>query len=152
MLKRPKRIVATKNAVISLCVLAFCCGCGEDRDQRGTVAVSISGSTVQSGRNLVTFVTTNAFEFPIRFAASAQTKEGTQSWRPVYDSGSSIVLLRGQIPARGATNFAWSLPPTNRWRIQLSYNDARSLSKGRVQGYVSSPEMEGGALFPPIKP
>ena len=151
MQKYRNRTLVTLNAVIFVCLSAFYYGLGADRDQIGDVAIRIRGSTVQSGSNMVTFAITNAFEFPIRFAAVALTKEGTQSWRPVYTSRASITLQRGQIPARDTAIFAWALPPTNRWKIEVSYNDARSLSKGRVQGTVSSLEMEGGALIPPVK-
>jgi hypothetical protein len=152
LLRLPGRAMTAASVVIFLCVVAVCCVRGADRKQPGAVTVNISGSTVQSGSNMVTFTITNAFEFPIRFGVAALTKEGTKNWRTVYSSGSSVVLLRGQIPARGATNLVWSLPPTNRWKIEVSYNDARSLSKGRAQGYVSSPEMEGDALIPPGNP
>ena len=121
-------------------------------DQPANVTINILGSTLQSGSNIVTFQITNSFEFPIRYAANAATKEGTQTWRSVYSSPGSIVLLRGQIPARDVVNFTWTLPPTNRWRIQVSYNDPRTVIFGRrVGGHVSSPEMMGGSIIPPAK-
>jgi hypothetical protein len=132
-------------------MLAACCGLAAEGDRHGDVAISVRESTVRSGSNVVTFVITNGFEFPIRFGAAAQTREGGQTWRPVYSSGKSIVLLRGEIGPQNTTTFTWTLPPTNLWKIQVSYNDARNLSKNRVQGYVSSPEMVGGLTIQPVK-
>lgn len=145
-----KTLIISGAAILLL--LALRCNLRAAGDQPGHVAINILGSTVQSGSNIVTFLITNAFEFPVRYAAVAQTKEGTQTWKPVYSSGRSIVLLRGKIPARQTTTFAWELPPTNRWKIEVSYNDPRTSVFGRrVQGHVSSPEMLGGSPIAPVK-
>jgi hypothetical protein len=140
------------DAIVLLTLLALSPALEAAPTQPANVAINILGSTVQSGSNIVTFLITNSFEFPIRYAANAATKEGTQTWRPVYSSRGSIVLLRGQIPARDAVTFNWTLPPTNLWRIQVSYNDPRTSIFGkRVEGYVNSPEMTGGSLIAPVK-
>lgn len=152
MIKNRDKMLITVSAIILLPLLGLSFGLGVARHQPGNVAINILGSTVQSGSNIVTFLVTNAFEFPIRYAAVVQTKEGTQTWKPVYSSGRSIVLLRGQIPARDTAIFTWTLPPTNRWRIEVSYNDPRTSVFGRrVQGNVSSPEMMGGSPIAPVK-
>jgi hypothetical protein len=141
-----------KDAAVLLTLLMLSPALDAAPDQPAKVAINILGSTVQSGSNVVTFQITNSFEFPIRYAANAATRDGTQTWRPVYSSRGSIILRRGQIPARDVVNFTWTLPPTNRWRIQVSYNDLRtSVFASRVEGYVNSPEMMGGSLIPSVK-
>jgi hypothetical protein len=151
-LKDCNKTLIPVSALVLLTLLVFSDGLGAAPDQPDKVVINILGSTVQSGSNIVTFLITNAFEFPIRYAAVAQTKEGMQTWKPVYSSGRSIALRRGQIAARDTTTFTWELPPTNRWKIEVSYNDPRpTIFRRRVQGYVSSPEMTGGSSIAPVK-
>jgi hypothetical protein len=151
-LKDCGKTLTNVTAVALLSLLSLSSGCGVGENQRHNVAISVVGSTVQSESNIMTFLITNAFEFPIRYAASAATKDATQNWRPVYSKGLSITLVRGQIPARGTTTFTWALPPTNRWRIEVPYNDPRhSLLRKRIQGVIWSSEMVGGSLVPPEK-
>lgn len=155
MLKDRNKRLTTISAIglfslLALSLLALCLRLGAP--QPGLVAINILGSTVQSGSNIVTFLVTNAFEFPIRYAAFAQTKVATQNWRAVYNKGRSITLVRGQIPARSTVTFPWALPPTNRWRIEVPYVDPRnSVLRKRVQGVVWSPEMVGDSPIPPTK-